>query len=139
MTMTPAAELIQVVLSEFQRTLQRNLEAYRGSTSGAAPRRGYVEQTEYPENAHEAGKPIAAWFVSPDAVQLSSIKEPRSPKIDGMFYDMLIGWFYFTNDLAAVHINWQIGPRYGRGFRHRIGRDTLGGYLLDRGTGTWIS
>ena len=137
--MTPTPELLELVLSEFQRTLRENLQYPWNAKHGKPPKYGYVEYTEWTEGDLKMGKPIAAWHISADAVHTSPIKSPGSPKIDGMFFDLFKGWFCFTRDVTAVFINWQTGPRFGRGFKHRIGQDTAGGYLLDRGASTWIS
>jgi hypothetical protein len=56
-----------------------------------------------------------------------------------MFYDLFTGWFCLTPEQDAVSINWQVGPRFGRGFQHRIGRDAEGRRLLEQGENTWMS
>jgi len=137
--MTPAPELLEIVLREFQSALRENLQASWDEKHGKPPKYGYVEQTEWTDNELKMGKAVAAWRISPGGVHASAIKRLESPKIDGMFYDMFRGWFCFNHDLTAVSINWQTGPRFGRGFRHRIGQDTAGHFLLDRGARTWIS
>ena len=135
----PTSELLDLVLSEFQHALREHLHYPWEAQYGTPPRYGYVEQTEWADNDLKRGRVIAAWHISPDAVHTSSIKDRESPQIDGMFFDLFQGWFCFTPDLAAVFIDWQTGPRFGRGFRHRIGRDTAGRYLLDRGAATSVS
>ena len=135
----PTSELLDLVLREFQHVLRENLQYPWEAKYGKPPRYGYVEQTEWADNDLKRGKAIAAWHISPDAVHTSPIKDRESPTIDGMFFDRFRGWFCFTPDLAAVFINWQTGPRFGRGFRHRIGRDTAGRYLLEQGVATWVS
>ena len=137
--MTPPSELLDVVLSEFQRSLRENLQHPWEIKHGKPPKYGYVEQTEWTEKGLKMGKPIAAWHISVEAVHSSQIKKPESPKVDGLFFDMFTGWFCFTPDLAAVFINWQTGPRFGRAFKHRIGRDSAGRYLLERRTNIWVS
>jgi hypothetical protein len=137
--MTPSPELLEIVLSEFQHALRDNLQYPWEVKHGKPPKYGYVEQTDWSGNELKMGKAIAAWHISPDAVRTSPIKNLESPKIDGMFFDLFRGWFCFSPDLTDVFINWQTGPRFGRGFKHRIGRDTIGRYLLDRGKGTWVS
>jgi hypothetical protein len=115
--MTPAPELIEIVLSEFQHALRENLRHPWEAKHGKPPRYGYVEQTDLAGNDLKMGKPMAAWHISPDVVHTCPIKDRQSPKIDGMFFDLFRGWFCFTPDLAAVFINWQTGPRFGRGFK----------------------
>ena len=140
--MTPEPELVELVLGEFQRTLRETLQGPRGDESGKPPRYGYVEQTKWTGDARKKGRAIAAWHIAPDIVRSCRIRYEyllTRPKVDGMFYDLFRGWFCFADDLSAVAINWQTGPRYGRGLSHRIGKDTLGQYLLDRGTVAWVS
>jgi hypothetical protein len=137
--MTPAPELLEIVLSEFQHALRGNLEYPWEVKHGKPPKYGYVEQTEWTENDLKIGKAITAWHISPDAVRTTPIKIPESRKVDSMFFDLFMGWFCFAPDLTAVFINWQTGPRFGRGFKHRVERDNAGRYLLDRGVSTWVS
>ncbi len=83
--MTPAPELLEIVLSEFQRALRENLQYPGNAKHGKPPKYGYVEQTEWTENERKIGKAIAAWHISAGAVRTSSIKKAESPKIDGVF------------------------------------------------------
>jgi len=138
----PDPELVDLVLGELQRTLREIAQGPLGAESGKAPRYGYIEQTRWNGAGPGKGWPIAAWHITPDIVRPCRIKYHfliKRPKVDGMFYDMLRGWFSFADNLSVVSINWQAGPRYGRGLSHRIGKDTLGRFLLDQGTPTWIS
>jgi hypothetical protein len=137
--MTPTPGLLELILSEFQSALRENLKHVWEPKQGRPPKYGYVEQTEWTENEAARAKPLAAWHISSNVVRPASVKDPGPRKIDGMFYDLFRGWFYFPDDLSVVFINWETGPRFGRGFKHRIGQDTLGAYLLDRGASTWIS
>ena len=137
--MEPNSKIIDLVLCEFQDVIRENLNQYEDAEHGHPPKYGYILHTEWSDHEDEVGLAIAAWHISSDIVRTASIKEPSPPRIDGMFYDLLRGWFYFTEDLSAVFINWQTGPRFGRGFKHRIGQDTLGGFLLDRGKCIWVS
>jgi hypothetical protein len=138
-TRDPAPELLGLVLSEFQDALSANLQYHWSPTSGKPPRYGRVDLTERMEFAFAKWEPLASWRISQKAVYPGSVGKPPSPKVDGMFYNWFYGWFYFADDLSEVFVNWQTGPLFGRGFRHRIGRDVIGRYLLDRGACTWIS
>ena len=137
--MKPNSKIIDLVLCEFQYVIRENLNQYGDAEHGHPPQYGYILHTEWTEHENKIGQAISAWHISSDIVRTSTIKELSTPKIEGMFYNMLRGWFYFTEDLSAVFINWQTGPKFGRGFKHRIGQDTLGEYLLDRGKCTWVS
>ncbi len=137
--MTPSPELLTIILSEFQDVLRENLSHEWQPVHGRPPKYGYVEHTQF--TAHELGKgsAITAWQISAETVRECTVKQLAKPAINGMFFEVLIGWFYFTEDAAFVHVCWQIGPRFGRGFQHQVGRDTLNRYLISRGTNTWVS
>ena len=140
--MKPDPELVELVLGEFQRTLREHLQGPWRDEAGKPPGYGYIEQTKCTPDERKKGWPIAAWHITPDVVRPCRVKYYyllSRPKANGMFYDLLRGWFCFADNFSVVSINWQTGPKYGRGLSHRIGRDTLGQYLLDRGTPTWIS
>ena len=134
-----SADLLQLVFNEFKQAMCDIQNHPWEVQHGQPPKYGYIEQTEYVEYQSGIAPAIFAWHISPSTIRSTIIKEQRTPKVDGMFFDLFRGWFFFAPDLSAVYINWQTGPRYGRGFRHRIGKDTLGAYLLDRGSGTWVS
>jgi hypothetical protein len=137
--MTTSPELLAIILSEFQDVLRENQKQEWQATDGHAPKYGYVEQTEWtPDECHRT-PPIAAWHISAHTVRPCAVKQPANPTITGMFFDLLHGRYYFGTDAASVHIGWQIGPRYGRGFVHRVGLDLLGRPLISRGISTWIS
>lgn len=137
--MIVSPKLLNIVLQEFQSTLHSNLNHGWETRFGQPPKYGYVKQTEWMDDTHGNAPVISAWHISESVIHASSIKDALSPTVDGIFFDLLHGWFYFSNDLSVVFINWQTGPRFGKGFRHRIGQDTLGEYLLDRGNITWVS
>ena len=141
--MNPPPELIQLVLGEFQAALRENMDSNWDAKHGKPPRYGYVEHKESLKGrkAHETwNNPVAAaWHISRDTLKSTTIKEWGQPMIDGMFYDLFRGWFVISTDGASVQINWQTGPRFGRGYAHRIGVDTHGKYLLGKGERTWMS
>jgi hypothetical protein len=132
-------ELIDIILNQFQSVLKENRMHPWEPKHGNPPKYGYIEQKEWTENSHGNEPGIAAWYISEEIRKPSKLKGWGTPKIDGMFYDFLRGWFYFSPDMSLVHINWQIGPRFGRGSKHRFGTDSLGKYLLDQGENTWVS
>ena len=136
---TISPDLLKLVFNEFQQAILEIQNHPWEAKHGQPPKYGYVEQTEWIEDKHKKAPGVLAWHLSTSTIRSTKVTELSSPKIDGMFFDLFAGWFYFSPDLAAVYINWQTGPRYGRGFRHRIGKDTLGAYLLDRGKSTWVS
>jgi hypothetical protein len=131
--------LLNIVLEEFQSALLTNLNHPWEVRLGKPPKYGYLEHSEWMEDGFRKTTPISAWHISPTTVRQTTIREFAPEMQNRVFFDLLYGWFYFSENLSTVDINWQTGPRFGRGFRHRIGQDTLGEYLLDRGKSTWVS
>ena len=132
-------ELLNLVLNEFQTALRNNLDNASEFPRRNPPKYGYIEQTEYVTKPLRKGSALRAWHFSATTMRPTLIKETSIPKSDGTFFNLFYGSFCFAPNFSAVYINWQTGPLFGRGFRHRIGRDTLGSYLLGRGSGTWVS
>jgi hypothetical protein len=140
--MIPNSKIIDLVLKEFQEVLVNNLERSWQPEHGDPPKYGYIEHTEFVEDVtgHCKGKPISAWYISRIFIKATTIKQgERSFQIKGMFYNIFLGHFCFAPDGSSVFINWVTGPRFGRGYKHRIGIDTKGDYLLDKGSPTWFS
>lgn len=135
----PSPDLLELVLDEFRHVLRTNLDKAHDSANRKVQRYGYVEQTTWTGDSSRKGKAVAAWHISTTKVYPSAIRELPRPPLDGKDYDTLIGWFQLSDDLSTVSINWQAGPRFGRGFDHRIGKDATGRFLLDRGRETWVS
>jgi len=137
--MNPNKDLIQLILEIYQSVLTENLNHSWEPKHGNPPKYGYIEQKSWTDDSHGNGPGIAAWYISQESQNTSQIKGWGTPKIDGMFYDVLRGWFLFSPDMSFVQINWQIGPRFGRGKKHRFGKDCLGKYLIDKGETIWVS
>ena len=139
--MTPLEQVTQLALREFQKALRENLEYEWEPRHGRPPTQSYIEQKAYSTEPWRAGDALHAWLVTPDSVEvLTPIPGPPTErKIDGMFYDTLVGFFGITNDSTRVSINWQTGPRFGRGYVHSIERGADGSLLLGAAQSTWMS
>ncbi len=134
-------QIIQLALQEFQKTLCENLKYNWKLIQGSPPKHAYVEQKEYSTKAWYSGVALRAWSITADSIELltSHAVPTGKRKINGMFYDLLIGSFSVADDLSCISINWQTGPRYGRGFIHLIERDPDGTLSLGIPKSTWMS
>lgn len=56
-----------------------------------------------------------------------------------MFFESLWGQFGISKDSQYLAIHWQTGPRFGRGFLHRIQRGRTGAIWLAEGRMIWAS
>jgi hypothetical protein len=143
-TPTPLEQVTQLALREFQKALRKNLEYKWETKHGRPPAHAYIEQKVYNASSDEpwgGGHILRAWNVTPDSVEplLTASGPPKDSKIDGMFYDLLIGFFAINDDFTRVSINWQTGPRFGRGFVHSIDHRPDGSLSLHRAQSTWKS
>ena len=134
-------QVTQLALREFQKALRENLDYKWEPRHGHPPSRGYIEQKQYSTEPWMAGRALRAWSITTDSVEpLPTIHgPPKDRNIDGMFNDLLVGFFGVTDDLARISINWQTGPRFGRGFVHSIERGPDGSRWLGRAQSTWMS
>lgn len=132
--------LVALSLLEFTKTLQENLAYPWELRHGRPPKSGYVEQKEYSTSPWTAGEAFRAWTVAPDSVceLLHDFDPPSDRAVDGMFFDTLVGFFGISQDRTNVSINWQTGPRFGRGFVHPVERRD-GALWLGPASSTWIS
>jgi hypothetical protein len=139
MQMNIPPSLLNIVLEEFQSALFTNLNHPWEARFGQPPKYGYLEHSQWMEEGFRKTTPISAWHISTTTIHETRIKVFAPNLQNKISFDLFYGWFYFSDDLSTVDINWQTGPRFGRGFSHRIGKDSLGEYLLDRGKSTWVS
>lgn len=107
--------------------------------------RQIVGQKEWFSQKKPAGWLLAtvlrAWNITPALTELLATPPgfSRDRLIDGMFYDHLVGSFCTTNDLKLVSINWQTGPRFGRGYIHVIEQGPNGTLIFGPPESTWMS
>ncbi|MGJ8641115.1 MAG: hypothetical protein ACSHYA_17120 [Opitutaceae bacterium] len=137
--------VINISLREFQQVIKNNSEFQWSPNSGTPPQVGRINLIEYKKKKHayDLSSPILrSWTVSTDSIEeLSRAEELPIPeyKKDGMFYDILLGWFSILPDGSAVEIEWQTGPRFGRGFVYPIETAHSETPYLGKPKGTWIS
>jgi hypothetical protein len=133
-------QLIELILHEFQMVLTKNLDDPWEQRHGPPPKYGYIEHTHFvEEDSNRRGEAIAAWHISRTSIKTTLVRQTSKPSVNGIFFNLFYGDFCFIPDGSAVYINWQTGPKFGRGMRHRVGVDTLGEYLLSVGQSTWVS
>jgi len=102
---------------------------------------GYIERKEFATAPWSAKAPIAAWSIENygTVTEIEPITTWKMPAIDGMFFDSLVGYWGVSDNLKRLSINWQTGPRFGRGFVYPI-LETPGGVLnLGVPKTTWFS
>lgn len=131
----------QLALREFQKVLRENL-AYRWkSCHGQPPNHGYVEQKSYSKEPWQTGNTLQAWNITADkSVLLTSPNNPPAKrKTDGMFFDLLVGFFGVSVDWTHLSIHWQTGPRFGRGFVYVLEQSADGALWLARPQSIWVS
>ena len=137
------SRLVDLVLEGFQ----RELRALRGGwlshrlmcepPSEAIARR--FSQTD--AGGRVAGSVLAVWRINyTDVVSLPQTFEmPSNRRISGMYFEQGDFHFAIANDLASVVVGWQVGPRFGRGFRYRVLVEDAGALSLKLADRLWIS
>ncbi len=117
-------KIIESVLSEFQeifRLLKK--EAPEHPAMGIPPRSLIVCQTQkYKPEGMCWGEAIAVWKVTEKEIQklVDLSIEPEHKPINGAFFREGYAGFSISPDLKNVIIEWQVGPRYGRGWRYAV-------------------
>ena len=131
----------QLALNQFVTALCENRDHEWNPAHGTPPSRAYVEQKEFATRPWTAKTTIAAWTIEDyDVVtEIKPLTKWNTPTVSGMFFDCLIGYWGISNELQQVSINWQIGPRFGRVFVHRILESPTGMQYLGDPKPTWIS
>ena len=131
------------ILREFQEVLSKNLNFAWKPEHGTPPVIAYVAQTSNHQQWWSNDSIVAAWKVTPDSVEGMAISEFLKIKpaklINGMFFDICLGSFQIDEASAFVWTNWQTGPRFGRGFRHTIEKNSEDVKYLGRPTLVWAS
>lgn len=132
---TTDAELVQAVLKYFQREL-RELRGGLISRSfmGDAPLEGFARRmSEIDGRGRLTGSVRAVWRITRDEIATlpDSFTIPPVTRTSGMYYDRGTFDFAVAADGRSVVVGWQVGPRFGRGFRYQViigddGRPSLG-------------
>lgn len=90
---------------------------------------------------HDEALTQGRWRVTSDRVEGVPSGQPRpSPgERRGMFHERGFGYFSLSEDRRAAWLGWQVGPRYGCGYRYNIVVDEAGLPGLKDEKMTWIS
>lgn len=133
--------LTNLALKQFVEALCDNRGHEWSPSHGTPPSRAYIERKEYATEPWGAKTTIAAWSIEDyDSVsEIEPITKWDKPIPSGMFFHCLVGYWGVSDDLKRISINWQTGPRFGRGFVYPVLVSPTGIlYLGDRRI-TWVS
>jgi len=137
-------KIVKQILKEFQKVLfdLKDNSDEGSSKYGYPPQSAIVKyHDKYDSNAMRIGKVIAALYISCDKIsRLDNLeKEPELNPISGMYYFEGRFLFSISQDKSNAIIEWQVGPRFGRGYRYKIVNSDGEDYqLLDKEI-LWVS
>ena len=133
--------LINLALTQFQKTLISNIEAEWSHDAGTPSEWARIAFYENcPEKSYTSAIPDRLWkIVKSDIEEIAPVSEAPKPREDGMFYDYMRGWFAWDKKHEMLSINWQAGPRFGRGFLHTVARSPKSTYYITASQATWVS
>jgi len=126
-------EVVQLVLDSFQ----HELRGLRG-----APTEGYARQlSELDARGRMTGSVLGVWRIThTEIIVLSASFIVRAPTgRSGMYYDSGSFDFVVAPDHTSVVVGWQVGPRFGRGFRYQVVTDDSGHPSLRLADTLWKS
>lgn len=137
-------QIMNLVLKEFQsmlRELTRYYNEDKAENYGTAPRNAIVKyHDKFDIGGHKLGKIIAAWEISLNEIEKIkdlSCEATHSPT-QGMFYKEGSFLFSINSDVTEVIIEWQVGPRFGRGYLYSIVK-TDNRFRIIKAKNLWIS
>jgi len=136
-------EIVRRVLESFQCELRR----IRGGWfwrifMGDAPTEWYAQQmSELDARGRMTGSVFDVWRIThTEIVALSAaFTVPRPTGRSGMYFDRGSFDFVVAPDHTSVVVGWQIGPRFGRGFRYQVVTGDDGHLSLGLADTLWIS
>jgi len=136
--------ITRLALRCFTQTLRNNCYPKwwpRFLWNGSPPSAAYIERQAFSQQLGFDRAAIAAWSIANyDVVTpVEPMAELRGTKINGMFYDKLLGSWGIENDEREVSVNWIIGPRFGRGYVFKVQESPNGEVYLGQSKRTWIS
>ena len=133
--------ITELALKQFTSTLCSNRDYAWGPNRGTPPSKGYIEQKRFSREPWTNDRALAAWKIEnyENTTKIEPLTKSPKPVIDGMFFDWLIGSWGVANDLKNLSINWQTGPRFGRGFIYPILEAPTGILYLGDRKPTWVS
>ena len=117
-------KIITAVLKKYQKvfgSLEKKSPEF--PNIGNPPKSLVIHQfRQYKPEGMRLDDTIAVWRVTENDVQkLTDLSvEPSRKPYDGMYFSEGWGDFSISPDLNNVIIEWQVGPRYGRGFRYNL-------------------
>jgi len=117
-------ELVQAVLESFQRELRELRGGLISRTfMGDAPPEGFARQmSDIDSKGRLSGSVRAVWRITRDEITTlhASFTIPPVTRTSGMYYDRGTFDFAVAADGKSVVVGWQVGPRFGRGYRHQV-------------------
>lgn len=136
-------EVVQRVLDSFQHELRGLRGGWLSRTfMGDAPTEGYARQlSELDARGRMTGSVIGVWRIThTEIVALPvSFTIPAPACRSGMYYDRGSFDFVIAPDRTSVVVGWQVGPRFGRGFRYQVITDDSGHPSLRLADTLWKS
>lgn len=133
--------LTHLALKQFVAALCDNRDREWSPSHGTPPSRAYIERKEYATEPWVVKTTIAAWAIEnyDSVTEIEPMTKLDNPVLSGMFYDVLVGYWGVSDDLKRMSINWQTGPRFGRGFVPPVLESPIGILYLGDGRITWVS
>ena len=136
-------EVLQRVLESFQRELSGLRGGWISKTfMGDAPSEGFARQlSDVDVKGRITGRVLGLWRITlAEIVALPiSFAIPAIGRGTGMYYDR--GRFDFAVEQGgmSVVVGWQVGPRFGRGFRYQVVTSDGGHHSLKIADTLWKS
>jgi hypothetical protein len=117
-------QLVPAVLESFQRVLRELRGGFISRTfMGEAPLEGFARQlSEIDGRGRLTGNIRSVWRITRDEITTLpvSFTIPPFARRSGMYYDRGTFDFVVARDGKSVVVSWQVGPRFGRGFRYQV-------------------
>lgn len=133
--------LTHLALKQFVAALCANRDHDWSPSHGKPPSRAYVERKEYATEEWTDKTTITAWAIEnyDSITEVEPITKWDKPISNVMFFDCLVGYWGVSDDLKRMSINWQTGPRFGRGFVYPVLESPAGKLYLGESRATWVS
>ncbi|MCX7748203.1 MAG: hypothetical protein N2645_15155 [Clostridia bacterium] len=137
-------QIINLILIESRNILKELRDSSKEmdvSFYGHPPKSAIVKYHDYfDENGFKIGNILAAWKITlDDIVCIEDLTlEPTTQPVDRMYYKE--GRMLFAIDIwkEKIVLEWQVGPRYGRGFTYNIETSAIGINII-RDKILWVS
>lgn len=117
-------EIVQRVLESFQRELRGLRGGWISKTfMGDAPPEGFARQlSDVDIKGRITGSILGLWRITHTEIAALPISFtiPAIGRVTGMYYDRGSFDFVVAQDGTSVVVGWQVGPRFGRGFRYQV-------------------